>query len=74
MGDIDHRDAGCVVQAADLEAHFLTQMSVEIGERLVQQQNFWVHGQRAGERNTLLLPAGELARVAVGQVRRDAQW
>src|SRR3546814_848216 len=37
------------------------QLGVEIGERLVEQQNRRLQHQRAGDRDALLLAAGELA-------------
>jgi hypothetical protein len=41
---------------------------VERGERLVEQQQGRFGGERPGQRHPLGLPAGELARLAVGQV------
>jgi hypothetical protein len=45
------------VQAADLKAHFFTQVGIEIGERLVEQQDLRLNNQRTREGRPLLLPA-----------------
>ncbi len=68
--DVDGRVAVFVVQAAHLEAHLLAQVGVEVGERLVEQQRLGFDDQRARERHALLLPAGELARIALAPARR----
>ena len=56
------------LQALQLEAHPLAQLRVEVGQRLVEQQQRRLHDQRAREREALLLAAGELRRLAVGQL------
>ena len=56
------------LQALQLEAHLLAQLRVEVGQRLVEQQQRRLHHQRAREREALLLAAGELGRLAVGQL------
>ncbi len=68
MGDVDRRVAIFVVQAAHLEAHLLAQIGIEIAQRLVEQQRLRLDDQRARERDPLLLAAGQLARIAVGQL------
>ena len=50
-------------------ARLLAQLGVEIGERLVEQDHRRLVDQRARERDALLLAAGELVRVARGQMR-----
>jgi hypothetical protein len=62
--DHDRGQAELALQVADLDADFVPELGVEIGERLVEQQDVRLHGQRAGERDALLLAAGELARIA----------
>ena len=69
MGDVDRGVAVLVVQAADLEAHLLAQVGVEIGQRLVEQQRLGLDHQRARQRHALLLAAGQLAGIALGQRR-----
>ena len=72
VGDVDRGVAVLVVQPAHLEAHLLAQIGVEIGQRLVEQQRLGLDDQRARERDALLLAARQLARIAVGELRRDA--
>ena len=64
VGDIDEGDAGAALQLLELGAHALAQLGVEIGQRLVEQQDRRLDHQRAGERDALLLAAGQLVRVA----------
>ena len=66
--DIDRRVLVGVVQAADLEAHLLAQIGVEIGERLVEQKRFRFDDERARERRALLLAAGQFMRIARRQI------
>ena len=54
-----------LLQLADLDAHFLPQLGVEIGQRLVEQQDVGLDHERAGERHALLLPARQFARQAL---------
>ena len=65
--DVDRGVAELVVQAADLEAHLLAQVGVEVGQRLVEQQHLRLDHQRARQRHALLLAAGQLAGIALGQ-------
>ena len=72
---VRHHDGGeaeLALQLADLDAHLLAQLGVEIGERLVEQQHVGPDRERARERDALLLPAGELARQARRQSLRAA--
>ena len=69
VGDVDRGVAVLVVQAAHLEAHLLAQVGVEVGQRLVEQQRLRLDDQRARQRDALLLAAGQLAGIAVGQRR-----
>src|SRR3546814_16819359 len=61
VGDVDRREAELLLQLADVLAHTPAQLGVEIGERLVAQQNRRLQHQRAGDRDALLLAAGEPA-------------
>ncbi len=56
-----------VVQAAQPAAQFLPHLGVERPEGFIEQQHARLDRQRAGERDALALPAGELRRVTVGQ-------
>ena len=66
----DRRHVHLVVQAPQPGAQLLAHPRVERAERLVEQQHRRLDGERAGERHPLALAAGELARVALAQVRR----
>ncbi len=65
MGDVDGGDVEPTLQLFDLEAHLLPQLGIQVGERLVQQQNLGTIDQSPGQSHPLLLPAGELARVVL---------
>ena len=64
MGDDDHRQA-LLGQLAHDGKDFTDHLRVKGGRRLVEQQHFGLHGQRAGNRDALLLAAGKLARLGV---------
>ena len=60
-----HHDGGqseLALQFADLDAHLFAQLGIEVGQGLVEEQHIRPDRERAGERDTLLLPAGQLAR------------
>src|SRR5205085_12486996 len=50
--------AKLTLQFADLDAYFLAQLRVEIGQRLVEQEHVRPDRERTGKRDALLLPAG----------------
>ena len=56
------------MQARDLDAGLDPQRRVEIGERLVEQEDLRVAHDRAADGDALALAARELARLAVEQV------
>ncbi len=56
-----------VVEAAQPDAELLAHARVEGAERLVEEQDTGLDGERAGERHTLPLAARKLCRVAVGE-------
>ena len=56
------------LQALELEAHVFPQLRVEVRERLVEEEQRRLHHERARERESLLLPAGQRSRVARGEV------
>ena len=65
----EHRgDARLALDAADLLAGLQAQAGVEVGQRLVQQQHAGHLDQRAGDGDALLLPARQLAGLAVEQL------
>ena len=73
VGDDDEGDAGLVLDVHELELGVLAQLLVERAERLVEQQQLRLLGERAGERDALALAAGELMRLAAGERRRAAR-
>ena len=60
VGDVQEGDAELLLQALELGAHPDPQKRVERRERLVEQEYLRLGDERAGERDALLLPAGEL--------------
>ena len=40
--DVDGRDARLLLDAADLAAHVHTQLGIQVGERLVEEQDAWL--------------------------------
>ncbi len=56
------------LDALELDLHLAAQLEVERAERLVEQQHLGVVDQRAGERDALLLAAGELGRLAAREL------
>ena len=67
VGDDDEGDADLVLQPLQFELHGAAQLLVERAERLVEQQQARPLDQRAGQRDALLLAAGELLGLAVGE-------
>ena len=64
VGDVDEGDADVVLQALDEKLHLLPQLQIERAQRLVEQQDARAIDERARERDSLLLPTRELARLA----------
>ncbi len=61
----DRGDVQVVMELAQPAAEFLAHLGIERTEGLVEQQHLRLHGQRAGQRDALPLPAGELRRRAI---------
>ena len=68
MGDDHEGHAEIVLDVHQLELGLLSQLLVERAERLVEKQHLRLLGERAGERHALALAAGELARIAPGEL------
>ena len=62
---VEHGDAERLLQPSDLAAHLDAQLGVEIGERLVEQQDVRLDHHCAGDRDALELAAGQLMRPAL---------
>ena len=68
VGDVDHGRADAVVQPPQLDAHVGAQRWVEVGQRLVEQEDGRSADEGAGQRHPLPLAAGELGRAAAEQL------
>lgn len=68
MGHVDRGDPQALLETPDLEPHLLAQDGIQIGEWLVEQENGWLGGQGAGQGDPLLLPPGQLGRIALGEL------
>ena len=66
--DDDEGDAERLLDVDQLELRVLAQLLVERAERLVEQQQLRPLDQRARERHALPLAAGELVRLALGEL------
>ena len=62
---MDGGDAEPLLDRADLVAHRHADLGVEIGQRLVEQQDAGIDRQRAAECDALALPAGQRRDLAV---------
>ncbi len=67
VGDIDHRRLQPFVQRRDLGAHLHAQLGIEVGQRLVEQEDGRFAHDRTADRDPLALAARELARLPVEQ-------
>ncbi len=73
MGDQDGADATGFEDVPHLMAEAPAQVDVEVGEWLVEQQQFRLRRQRARQGDTLLLPARQFVGVAFAQLRQVHQ-
>ena len=67
VGHIDGAGFQLLVEGHNAVAHFAAQAGVEVGERLVHQEQPRIAHNRPGHRHPLALAAGELRRFAVEQ-------
>ena len=68
VGDVDHGGPERLVELGQFDAHLHAQQGVEVGQRLVEQENFRLAGQRPADGDALALAAGQLRRFAVHQL------
>ena len=68
MGYINKRSLQALVQLADFGSHCYTELGVQVRERLVEQEHFWLTNDSSPNCNTLTLTARKLARFAVQQI------
>jgi hypothetical protein len=64
------REPDLALDAAQLAAHLEPQPRIKIAERLVEQEHLRPSGERAGDRDPLLLAAGEPRRRPLGEMRK----
>ena len=67
MGDVDGAGSELLVEVHNAVAHFATQAGVEVGERLIHQEQARIAHNRPRHRHPLPLAAGELRRFAIEQ-------
>ena len=72
VGDVDHGRAELHVQLLDLDPELGAELGVEVGERLVEQEDIDVAHQRPADRDALALAAGQFRRPALEE-RLDLQ-
>ena len=65
VGDVDERGVDLVAQLDDLGAHLVAELGVEVGQRLVHQEDLRVPDDGAADGDTLPLAAGQRLRLAV---------
>jgi len=65
--DEQRGNAATAQDATELAAQRLACRRIQRRERLVQEQELWIRGQRARQRYALLLAAGQLPRIARGK-------
>ena len=68
VGDVDDGAAGVVVQALQLGPHIHAELGVQVGQRLVQQEDCRVTNHCTAQSNTLTLTTGQSLGLAVQQV------
>src|SRR3989442_2276569 len=73
VGHVHQGDADLAVDALELDLHLLAQVLVQCSERLVEQEDVRVEDEATCERDALLLAAGELARMLVGEPAQPDQ-
>ncbi len=66
VGDVDSCRSGLSGEGGDLHPEPLTQVGVEVGQRLVEQQQLGLGHYGAGQCDALLLPPGQLVGIPRG--------
>lgn len=68
VGDEDRGEPGLLLDTGEFLAHLDTQPRVEVGQGLVEEEYRGTYGDGAGQRDALLLAAGQLLGLAAGEV------
>ena len=64
MGNVDEGTSRLHMKSLKLIAHLQTKLGVQVGQRLIHEQHGRLRRQGSGDSHTLLLPAGQLCRIA----------
>ena len=72
MRDVDERRRKTDVKFGNFGTHLRTELCVQVGQRLVEQEYFGFAHDRTSERNTLTLTAGKSLRLT-GEIISDAE-
>ena len=67
VGHVEGGDAERALEVPDVVAQLDAQLRVQVGQRLVHQEDLRVDHHRAGQRHALLLPARQLVRQSRGE-------
>ena len=70
VGHQQHSEAMLLPQALDQLLHLDAGQRIQRAQWLVEQQQTWAVDQRAGQRHTLLLPAGQRCRPLMATIRQ----
>ena len=73
MSHVDERDADLALHRAQFQLQLLAQLGVQGAERLVEQQHPRAQYQGPGQRDALLLAAGQLCRAPLREVAHPDQ-
>ena len=65
VSDKQGGDPQSLLKAANLSSQLQTDASIQRRQRLIEQQHLWLDRECARDSHALLLPAGELVRIAV---------
>ena len=65
VGDVDEGGVDLLAQLDDLRAHLVAELGVEVGQRLVHQEDLRVPDDGAADGDTLPLAAGQRLRLTV---------
>src|SRR5690606_22305317 len=68
VGDVDRRRLDLLVNLLDLGAHLHAQLGVEVGQRLVEQEDLRMADDGPAHSDALALAAGELLRASIQQL------
>ena len=68
MGNVDEGGLQALMQLGDFGTHLHAQLSVQVGQRFVEQEDLRLTDDSTAQSNTLTLAAGQSLRLTVQQV------